>query len=131
MTLRIVAPLAVLGGFPLVGFRHLPIQDHPNVLAIVATLLRSGTPSFDRYFATDWSFGPYTAFYALAYGLASILGADAAVRLAIAIPMIGVPIATAALARRLSGDGTVAGLLTIPLLYTEIYFVGFHPFLWS
>lgn len=131
MKLRTVTAIAAVGIVPMFVFHFLPIQDYPNVLAIVATLGRHDTPGFARFFREDWSFGPYTAFYALTYALSRVVGPDPAVRIAMGIPMVAIPAALSNLGRRLTAGGELAGLLVIPLLFTELYFVGFHPFLWS
>lgn len=117
----LVAPLFILP-YP-------AVQDLPNVAAILATLLREGSPSFDARFTVDWSFGPYTAFYVVGFALAKLVGADLAARLLAGIPMIAIPALAALLGSRLREGGGLTGLLTLPLLYTELYFVGFHPFL--
>jgi hypothetical protein len=127
----ILASFALLAAAPLWIAPHLPPQDLPNHLSMMATLARDGEPGWHERFEDRRGLRPYTAFYSPAVALVRAVGIDAAGRLLLTLYVVLLPLSLAAVLHVWRPGTELAGLLAIPLSYSDIYLMGFINFLFS
>ena len=124
--------LLLLHGLPVVLSEHLPMQDYPNHLAIVATLARKhADPSWGQHFVDHLGLQPQSLFYALALLLSGTLGAARACKALVLAYLALTPLAFRAALLALGVRNRWAALTIFPLLVSDSYLLGFLPWLLS
>ncbi len=123
----LVAALALACGLPILVVRYAPLQDLPWHLLVASIVADPG--KFGGAFEADLGFAPYSAYYALVAALARLVPLTLAGKLVVAFTMAAIPVSVllfvASTGRR---PGWIA-LAAFPAGFTQIYFLGFAPFL--
>lgn len=116
----------------LLAGRHLPSTDLAQHTATIATMrdLLLGDPGVTQHFTLALGRTQYVLFYVVGAALAAPLGAEGAVRALLVAVAVTLPLANRALARALGRDERLA-LLSLPLLFSQAWVIGFLNFLAS
>ena len=109
---------------------YLPLQDYPQH-RLVLELAAQGGSSLQGFVARSDFLVGYRLHVWLCDVLAPLLGVDAAVRTILVASVAALPVCIAMLARRLGGDGALAGILALPLMFSWPVRMGFMPYLLS
>lgn len=129
-SLGVVCGLAAISlALPLFVSSYLPIQDLPQHVAAVRVLSEFSRPEFrfQEFFEQVPFQTPYWSAYALAILLSAFVGPLLAVKLVLALALVGTPFALRALLRAL-GKPEAYALLSIPLAYNAHVVLGFVNF---
>lgn len=113
------------------AFDATPIMDAPGHAALFATRHRFASSPFEQeHLVYAPMLGPYSLFRGLGEVFCSIFGAERAVRIVYAIPLVAIPMATLFMRRRLHGDRSAAfGHLALALSLGLMLLFGLASFL--
>lgn len=121
--------LALTAAWPVFAARHLPIEDLPQHLAAVRVLADFGDPAlgFARHFEVTLLKTQYLTYYLATVPLAKVVGVELAVKLTLALLLVGLPVSMRALLRALGKDPRLA-IFTLPLAWNAHVLLGFFNF---
>lgn len=121
--------LALSAAWPVFAARHLPIEDLPQHLAAVRVLADFGDPAlgFARHFELTLLKTQYLTYYLATVPLAKLVGVEIAVKLTLALLLVGLPLSMRALLRALGKDPRLA-IFTLPMAWNAHVLLGFFNF---
>lgn len=111
--------------------RYIPAVDLPQHAAQVALWTHRGDPAF--FPAGTYRFNaltPYVGVYLVARAFAFVVSVPVAVKLAVSLAVVGLPLATLALIRAADGEDIWA-LASVPLSFGVTFFGGFLNYLFA
>jgi len=108
----------------------LPMMDMPQHLATVRILHSFDDPAFgvSKWHVVDLSATQYLSWYLLVLGLAKLMSIEAAVRVALSLYAVALPLSVASYLGAHRRDRAVA-LLAAPLVFNTFYFMGFANYI--
>lgn len=122
--------LTLFHTLPVLLFEHLPMQDLPNHLAMIATLLRKNTdPSWGEHFVDRLKIQPQATFYFVGWILSKQLGVMAAGKVLLLAYIALTPLAFRLVLSALEIRNPWAAFAIFPMLFSDSYLVGLLPWL--
>jgi hypothetical protein len=119
---------------PIWSVRFLPMQDHPQHLFVSHVFNSFGQAEFDwpSHFERRVRVAPYSLHHLVLYGLSWLVGIETAGKLFVSLYVLLAAgfVATEARARR-EGPVPWALLLVFPLLFSQVYYLGFESYFFS
>jgi len=119
--------------WPIWALEFPPLQDYPQhlFLAHVNATYANPAANWQQYYLANLTIGPYALFYLLVAGLDKVLSITASGKAVLSLVPIAYGGLALALQTRKDGPPPWATLLLFPLVFHQMYFMGFTNFLLS
>lgn len=127
----ILAVLLVVCLLPIWMFDYVPTQDGPSHLFIANVILNYGDPSLpvlSKYFRLDWNLHPNLFVYLALQPLMMVFPPLIAEKVLLTTFVVALPLAARYAVRSPRGDGLIAALLGMQLIYGFTFHMGFYNF---
>jgi hypothetical protein len=127
----IVGTMLVICLLPIWLFTYVPTQDGPSHLHIANVLLKYDDPDLSvlsKFYEINWNFQPNLLVYVVLQPLLAVFPPLIAEKVLLTGFVIGLPLAAAYAARLPHGDGIIAALLGIQILYGYTFHMGFYNY---
>ncbi len=125
------ALIALLAVSPMFGIRYLPLHDYPFHLARVLILSQLDNPYFARFYEHGSFLLPNIGMDAVAVPLSSLLGAEQAARVFVALTLLTALFGCMVLHRAAHGRWSAFPLLAVLFLHNGIFRFGFFNYLFG